>query len=371
MQSAIDIIGLIYEAVEEPSRWQSVLDTFVAATQGIGGSLFVGDPKLDEYGFVCRHRMSKAEEALYSERYSATDGWAVRVAEFQEGFVGASHDIWPEEQMLESLAYQEFYGPRNWHYGMGGIFLRTPTGLSAITMIREKEKGPCGESELGLLRTLMPHLRRAALLYSELTSLSTQRAAFLGHLDRYPQAFLLVNSQRRVLVSNIPGRDIVALQDGLQVDAGELKTSFPEEDAQLRDAVREIASDGDPRVSRLSINRPSEGSPYRLLLVPVPRPGPAPFRIAQPAVAIVVVDASAAFCPEASALRELFSLTSAEITITSLLVQGRSTKEIAIDLGISFETVRSHVRRLFAKTATNRQGEFIALILRTIPFERV
>jgi DNA-binding CsgD family transcriptional regulator len=288
-----------------------------------------------------------------------------------EGFVGASHDIWSEEEMLESPAYREFYGPRNWHYGMGGIFLRTPTGVSAITMIREKEKGPCEEPELALLRTLVPHLRRAALLHSELTSLRSQRAAFLLHLDRYPQAFLLIDAERRLLVANTPGREILSLRDGFRLESGQIRLASSKEDSTLREVVREIAANRESQVNRLSVTRSSQASPYRLLMMPVPSLGAAPLGISQPAVAMVIIDADSAFSPDASALGALFSLTPAEIRVTSLLVQGHSMEEIAAELGVSLETVRTHVRRVFSKTATNRQGELIALVLRSVPFERL
>jgi DNA-binding CsgD family transcriptional regulator len=371
MPGALPLIDLIYDAVANPSLWQKVLDTFICATQGIGGSLFVGNAHTDEFAFVRRYRMSEEEAALYFERYAATDVWAARVPEMPEGFVGASHEIWPEKEMVQSRAYQGFYGPRNWHYGMGGIFLRTSTGVSAITMIREKEKGPCGRRELALLRTLMPHLRRAALLHGELTSLRSERAAFIGHLDRYAQAFLLTDTDRRLLFMNAAGREIMSLRDGLKIETGQVRTALPREDCALDVVVRKIAADRESQLSRLSVTRPSGATPYRLLLMPVPSFGAAPLGTAQPAVAVVIVDADSAPKPDPTALRELFSLTPAEVRVTSLLVQGRSMEEIAAGLRISFETVRTHVRRVFSKTATNRQGELIALVLRSVPFERL
>jgi DNA-binding CsgD family transcriptional regulator len=110
---------------------------------------------------------------------------------------------------------------------------------------------------------------------------------------------------------------------------------------------------------------------YRLLLLPIPSVGAVPLGISQPAVAIMIIDVETAVRPEPSALQELFSLTPAEIRVVSLLVEGQSLEEIAAELGISFETVRSHLRSVFSKTATNRQGELIALVLRSVPFEHL
>jgi DNA-binding CsgD family transcriptional regulator len=371
LSTELDIIGLIYDAVTDSSLWERVLVAFIQATNGIGGSLSIGNAEFDEIAFVCRHHMSPEEAAEYQKNYASTDGWALRVHEFPEGYAGASHDIWPEAEMVESPAYREFYGPRNWHYGMGGVILRTPHSISLITMLREKEKGPCVEAELALCRTLLPHLRRAALLQGELTALRSQRLAFLSHLDRYPQAFLLIDSDRKILVANTPGREVLDARDGLRVEGGRIRTASPAEDAALADAVRRLANERESRVSRLSVARRSHVSPYLLLLLPVPSRGAAPLGVSQPAVAIVVIDPENSFSPDTSALADLFGLTPAELRVTSLLVQGRSMEQIGVELKVSIETIRTHVRRVFSKTSTNRQGELIALVLRSVPFERL
>jgi DNA-binding CsgD family transcriptional regulator len=51
----------------------------------------------------------------------------------------------------------------------------------------------------------------------------------------------------------------------------------------------------------------------------------------------------------ARALAERFSLTNREIEVAQLLRTGRSTRQIALDLGISVNTARRHIERLLAK----------------------
>src|SRR5580698_6687730 len=85
-------------------------------------------------------------------------------------------------------------------------------------------------------------------------------------------------------------------------------------------------------------------------------------------VAILVTDADAATKPDPKVLSELFSLTPAEARFTSRLAHGESLEEISDGLGITRETARTHLRRVLSKTQTHRQGELIALVLRSIPF---
>jgi DNA-binding CsgD family transcriptional regulator len=44
---------------------------------------------------------------------------------------------------------------------------------------------------------------------------------------------------------------------------------------------------------------------------------------------------------------------------------------VASQLNVSIETVRTHTRRVLSKTATQRQGELISLVLRAMPLRPI
>jgi DNA-binding CsgD family transcriptional regulator len=370
MQVELELIDLMYDAVAEPARWQKVLDRFVEATNCISGALTLGDPRFDDYAFVCLYGVTDAEGQLL-QRCSDSDGFALRIGDMPEGHVALSHEIWPEDEMLQSVAYREFYGPGNRYYGFGGIILRTATSMSLITAIREKEKGPCGEPELSLLRVLLPHLRRAALLHGELTSLRSQRAAMLGQMDQLSHAFLLIDGEKRVSYANAPARRIAEGPDGVRIERGFLRAESAGDEDMLKKSVERLAKDRGAPLHRLSIARSSGKSPYRLLLMPLPSSGTAPFGIALPEVAVLTFDTEFPHAPDPAGLQEWFGLTPAEARVADLLARGMSVDEIAGELGVSVETVRTHVRRTLSKTSTKRQGELISLILRTLPGRRL
>ncbi len=62
-------------------------------------------------------------------------------------------------------------------------------------------------------------------------------------------------------------------------------------------------------------------------------------------------------------IRDAFQLTNAEIDVVRALAEGKSLKAIAAERGRSFETVRSQVRSILAKTETRSQGELIRITL--------
>ena len=59
-------------------------------------------------------------------------------------------------------------------------------------------------------------------------------------------------------------------------------------------------------------------------------------------------------------LPSLPPLTSRESEILALAEDGRSNKEIARDLGIAPETVKSHVKNIFVKLAVERRTQAVS-----------
>ena len=62
-------------------------------------------------------------------------------------------------------------------------------------------------------------------------------------------------------------------------------------------------------------------------------------------------------------LRRLYELSPTEARLAILLMKGMSREQAAAELGRALNTVRAHLRQIFAKTGTSRQGELIALLL--------
>jgi len=67
---------------------------------------------------------------------------------------------------------------------------------------------------------------------------------------------------------------------------------------------------------------------------------------------------------EQSAL-ERWPLTQRELDVAKRIVRGLTNEAIARDVGISPETVKTHVRSIFEKSGTHSRAEFLAAVLRT------
>jgi DNA-binding CsgD family transcriptional regulator len=61
-------------------------------------------------------------------------------------------------------------------------------------------------------------------------------------------------------------------------------------------------------------------------------------------------------------LREMFNLTEAESLIVRELADGRSPREIARDLGISWHTVRAQQRAIYDKLGVGSQAQLVKTV---------
>ena len=67
-----------------------------------------------------------------------------------------------------------------------------------------------------------------------------------------------------------------------------------------------------------------------------------------------------------NAFQVYFGTTRAEARVAVCLVRGLSLKQVADNLRISINTVKTHLKQLMRRTGTGRQGELVACLLRQI-----
>jgi DNA-binding CsgD family transcriptional regulator len=62
-------------------------------------------------------------------------------------------------------------------------------------------------------------------------------------------------------------------------------------------------------------------------------------------------------------LRRIYGLIRSEARIASRIAAGLRPESVAEEVGVQVNTVRMHLKRVFAKTGTRRQSELVRLLL--------
>jgi DNA-binding CsgD family transcriptional regulator len=189
------------------------------------------------------------------------------------------------------------------------------------------------------------------------------REALLWVLDCLPTGIVVVAAGGAVTAINRAAREVLA---SLGMSDGDGVASAIEAVPLLREAVREVidaASRGEADARRCFALRP-EGSD-RPLDVVVLQLGPSEDEVAAPtAAAVFLCDPRQPFRPRSDLVRQLYGFTASEARFAFELISGRSVGEIAALMQIEMSTARSHLKSIFAKTGTKRQGELVSLLVR-------
>jgi DNA-binding CsgD family transcriptional regulator len=102
--------------------------------------------------------------------------------------------------------------------------------------------------------------------------------------------------------------------------------------------------------------------PTILMVAPLP-PMPTSPLSQNPRVAMFISDPETSQPTNLERLTAMFALTPAESRLADHLIHGKSLIEAADTLGITQQTARVHLKRIFGKTYTGRQSELMRLLL--------
>lgn len=157
------------------------------------------------------------------------------------------------------------------------------------------------------------------------------------------------------------------IEDGslLRASSDALRAANPEADKALRESFRAI-EDEDPAIGAQGITIPlSDASGRRWIanVLPLVDGARRQTGAAYHAVAAVFVRSSSSPNPTPiETLAKLYKLTASEIRVAEAVLRISGNDAIATALGLSRATVKTHLNRIFRKTAARNQSELIRLI---------
>jgi len=270
------------------------------------------------------------------------------------GRVISSADVVADKELLASEYYQDFLRYRDVFYLLGSVISDHSTSNALLALTRPKASGPWSAAEKDAMQLLTPHLERAVRLNGCFASMRQERDELL---DRLPLGIIILAESGRIDFLNRAARLILDRRDGLYWCGNAVSAVDPSQSSHLQSIIAGAKSTasgkGTAGGGSLSITRSSNGRPYSVLVAPL-RPT-ATSRISQrPRVMIFVGDPETATTTNLERLAAMFSLTPAESRLAGHLVQGKSLAEAAGLLGITQETARVHLKRIFGKTYTGK-----------------
>jgi DNA-binding CsgD family transcriptional regulator len=273
----------------------------------------------------------------------------------RRGFLGDT-DFWTADELRRDPYFQEFLRPRGVFYHAKARMLADPCHRLSLTLKRLSKFGPYESAEIAALDWLLPGLHMAVRITQRGLDAEASGMARVLH-DRGDPVFDL-DSWARVL--RVRGDDTEDL--GVAVRQRRLLATERLAQATLD---RAVAAAVRPPQKPALVAVTNERGERRFVHV-IPLTGRARDVFLATAALVVVIDPGRAEAgPLPGAIRQALGLTEREAQVAALLAEGSSLRAIAERLHVGLGTVRNHVKSIFGKTDTRRQGELVAL-LRTV-----
>jgi DNA-binding CsgD family transcriptional regulator len=358
-----DLIGRLYDAALHEEHWPGLCDD-IATAFGASSAAVLVQPASSEARFVDRSaNFDEAAVAAYEEHHRQCGLWAQKARQLGLSQVHANAGI-PGVTALDPTG---FYSATSQQaegcYVVGAVFAVSASELGVLDLHRVKALGNYGEEDMAGVRAFLPHLERALQLRSRLAHHGLAEHCSAAALDALATAVLLLDADLTVLYANASAAAMFGAEAPLCLRGARLVQAASHDARTLARMVRAAmrgAALGAAAAAAQSLSLPRSGRLPLTLTV-------APFALAEgtpgcKSCAIVMARDPEATTAAAETLQQLFALTPAEASVGRALAAGASLEEIAAAGGVSVNTVKTHLHRVYVKTATRRQGELIALI---------
>jgi len=349
------------ETVIDPAIWPEVIGEINAAVGATGTGLFQSDvrttPDIPRSAGVD----DRVFTAYFAEGWHMNDIRAERGAPLARAgrIVMTDQDIVTPEEMRRLPLYADLLA----RYGLkwfAAVMFRAGPARWALSIQRSVKEGPFEAQERPLLVRLSQRMTEAASLSTAVGRIALSSAVDAMNAVRQPA--VAVDRMGVVLEANAGAEAL--FDDQIRVKERRLYVG----DAIARrtletlfDRLR-VTSDGAPLPCQPVVVRRRDKSPVILRVLPIPPAARTPFLGARALFTLTAVEPRPG--PPAVLLADAFALTPAEARLASIMASGLNPELAAEQLSISRFTARNQLKAIFAKTATRRQSELVALLSR-------
>jgi DNA-binding CsgD family transcriptional regulator len=278
------------------------------------------------------------------------------------GTVVLSDSILPFTELRRTAFFDEVMRPQDLgHAAMIGLSRKPDFGVG-FCLNRGPRQGPYSEQQRHLLERLTPHLMRTVQLGFQLGTYRALQHMEYNTLDRITVGVALLGRDAGVLFVNKALRSMT-LDGALNLRRQKL-SSYSVPHAKRLDYLIQSAFRGAPAAT-MAIPHPIDGRSVTVLVSSVRSRDLDRFAsldMRDAAAMVFVLDPAISTTMPPEWVMDAYGLTLAEARVALHAASGRSVADIGAQLKISPNTVKTHLRRVFAKTGVHRQAELASII---------
>jgi DNA-binding CsgD family transcriptional regulator len=369
MEDMEGAIKAIYETVFDSDLWN---EAAVDCARVANSSTFFLQT-LDRESGAVNVLSARGMEALsieeYEQHFHKIDIWRDGLLAAQPGKIHLYHRIVEQNAYEGSEVFHDWVKPAVGYeifWGMGGRFeLLDRKHLAFLATHRSRKSGPLTRQEQQRFAVLLPHIQRALHFRQLLQTEASRTRRLEAVIEGCTEPLFLVDRGARLIYANSRALALAtADQPALRLRRdGKLEAMTPADDLDLRKGVSDACSreQWSAQTKSCVLLHTSTGKPLMATIAPVP-PDRAEAR--EGCALIVVRDVWSRRHVDPAKISLVFGLTAAEAQLVAKLFEGRSLRLAAVELGVAYNTVRTQLASVLAKTGASRQSELMLYVSR-------
>jgi len=346
---------LLLRAVESPAEWAELLRGIAEAFQARAAILSstpigTGAPVLT---LVLGYPSAPLRRAG-KEQWSRQGPWLREL-------VARLHQ--PGDYCLsQELADQ----PRGIQHGLFYAVHVEPDRLVLLSLFRPQEAAPFQREQAAPLLEVLPDLAAALRLQQKAGRIEASASALAEAAECLPQGYLQLSRDLKVVLASQRARQTLDGRYGLRLAGNRIVARDAALDAQVLAFLQRAQSARVQRGLPEGLRLRSPAGTGDLWLIPRRLAAAAAATCPNaPRLALWLIAPRQPWKASPETLIALFKLTRGEARSACLMAEGLSVADAARQLGVTPNTVKSHLRQVYGKLGIKRQSELVILLLRT------
>lgn len=362
------LIDVLHEGVADDEHWLFALDRLSDAFGA--AAMFLGATQRSGTGFeLSGHRMDPQWIEMVNGGLAGHDNnpiFSTVSRELRADPVNTVMRPLRISQLLDaesyhaSPLYRQAIEPAGYDHVLVLVLSVDAASALSLTIVRPRSQADFSDEELRFATLVGPHIV-TALRMRHRHAIARSSAMML---DRFDQGVLLLSVSGHVVHSNSEAERLLREGDGLQVVNGELRAARPADTKRLRQTISETdrAARGASLVPEITLRleRPSGLPELVVRALPVAPVVASTFGVGELAtVALFIHDPDRGHAAIEDLIARGLGLTAAEAAAVARIWEGDTVTQAAATLGISPNTVKSHLKAVYDKLDVDRQSSLV------------
>jgi len=351
-----NLISSLYSSLVHPAGFKEFLSELISRFNLISGSIVMHNSKLETSNVVWIEGIEISQAALFFNQHEKQDPLIARLQEVLPGELITMGDAEAKQtQISHPEFFQNLHHELDIYYVAAVVLAIDDNWVSQLFFQRSKNQGEFSFEEYLLLEKLIPHIQHAMLLYH--LKLENDKQHLLTGLlfDQIQLPVILLDEQGFISHCNQQAELFLNQHKYLKKINARLHWINVRCDEQIQHYIEKC--NREQAIETLNLQT-QDSTPIVLTFVPLVHKQ----ENQEGGIAIFIYCQNQAPF-DLKTLCELYGLSSKEGLICCELINGRALTEIAEITYLSYETVRTYIKRIMKKTDTKRQSELVAKVL--------